>query len=97
MDKIFYDWINKNRIIIEDKSIIIDEIVRGKGEYVEEATRVDFINDKKLSRIVVFQSGRIYIQILDMNTEATDFFYDDYMKNNENFDTFIWEAINKMI
>ncbi|MGB8454136.1 MAG: hypothetical protein WCD89_17630 [Anaerocolumna sp.] len=97
MDKVFYDWIIKNRIIIEDKSIKIDEIVRGKGEYVEEATRVDFINDKKLSRVVVFQTGRIYIQILDINTEATDFFYDDYMNENENFDTFIWEAINKMI
>jgi len=97
MDKIFYEWITNNRINIEDKSIKIDEIVRGKEEYIEEATRVDFINDKKLSRVVVFKTGRIYIQILDINTEETDFFYDDYINENEKFDTFIWEAINKMI
>ena len=97
MEKLFLDWIEKNRNNIERMGIQIDELVSGTNEYSQASTRADFLSDDKLSRITVFESGRIYIQILNLETSMTEYIFDDIIDSENTFDDFIDQVIAKLI
>lgn len=96
MEKILLNWINNNKKRIEGMGIKVDEIVNGKNEYAVPSTRIDFLSKNKISRITAFESRKIYIQVLDMETSDTDFIFDDYVDEGTNIEPLLWEAIDKM-
>lgn len=79
------------------EGIEIDEVKSGEIGYRETAAMVDLNNEKSLCRITAFHSGRLYIQILDIITEDTIFFYDDYYTDYDTWESFILDNIKKML
>lgn len=96
MENEYFKWIEFNKGEIEKLGIEIDEVVSGEGEYSQSSTRVDFISSSKMSRITVFRSGRVYVQILEIETAETHYIFDDYLESKDNLSLFLWDAIKKM-
>ena len=88
--------IKNNRNILLELGITIDEIKNSDLGFVENAEQVDLFRSKTFARITLFQSYRLYIQILDIETEKTVFFWDDILEEKENLEDFIIQAIKKM-
>ena len=90
------DLIYANRDRLLEQNIFIDEIKSSKLEFTEEAEQVDLINETALARITLFKSNRLYIQILDIESEKTIFFFDNVLDKEVNINEFIMDAIYKM-
>lgn len=88
--------IDNNRKIISELKIKIDEINSSELVFVENAEQVDLFSVSAFARISLFESHRLYIQILNMETEETIYFFDDYLENNEKIEEFIMQAIRMM-
>ena len=88
--------IENNRNILLELGITIDEIKNSDLGFVENAEQVDLFSSKTFARITLFESCRLYIQILDIETEKTVFFWDDILEEKENLEDFIMQAIKKM-
>lgn len=95
----------KNRLkdIMEDNGkmlsalkITIDEIKNSGLNFVENAEQVDLFSDRAFTRITLFESYRLYIQILNIETEETIYFFDDVLENDKDLETFIMQAIKRM-
>ncbi len=96
MEQKYLIWIEENKGEMEKLGVEIDEVVSGEGEYSQSSTRVDFLSSNTMSRITVFRSGRVYVQILDIETAETNFIFDDYLESKDDLSLFLWDAIKKM-
>jgi len=90
------DFIYANRDRLLEQNIFIDEIKSSELEFTEEAEQVDLINETAFARITLFKSNRLYIQILDIESEETIYFFDDVLDKEVNINEFIMDAIYKM-
>ena len=90
------DFIYANRDRLLEQNIFIDEIKSSELEFTEEAEQVDLINETAVARITLFKSNRLYIQILDIESEETIYSFDDVLDKEVNINEFIMEAIYKM-
>ena len=82
------DFIYANRDRLLEQNIFIDEI--------KSSEQVDLINETAFARITLFKSNRLYIQILDIESEETIYSFDDVLDKEVNINEFIMEAIYKM-
>ena len=83
------DFIYANRDRLLEQNIFIDEIKSSELEFTEEAEQVDLINETAFARITLFKSNRLYIQILDIES-------DEVLDKEVNINEFIMDAIYKM-
>ena len=100
MDKLnlfILNWINANKNNIEAISITIDTILIDSEIYQMASAEIDFISENKFSRITAFESNRLYVQVLDIATETTDYFFDEEVKVSSDIESFLWESIKKMV
>ncbi len=97
MEEYFLHWLDENVDKLKSEGIVIDELVKNDQNYSDLYTRVDLLSIRKISRIVIFHSGRTYMEILDIETTNTDFIFDDFLKNNDDIEKFLSENILKMV
>jgi len=96
MNNKLHNIIENNRKEILAYEITIDEIDSSKLDYVEKAEQVDLFNANTFTRITLFESGRLYIQILNIETEKTLYFFDDILTDETDLESFIIQAIKRM-
>lgn len=89
--------IKNNKKEILDHKITIDKIGSSKLDFIERAEQVDLFNETAFARITLFESGRLYIQILNIETEETVYFFDDMLDKDIDLEDFIIQAIKKML
>lgn len=87
--------IRNNKKEILDHKITIDKIDSSKLDFAESAEQVDLFNETAFARITLFESGRLYIQILNIKTEETVYFFDDMLDKDIDLEDFIIQAIKK--
>ncbi|MCX4341778.1 MAG: hypothetical protein OSJ72_19395 [Lachnospiraceae bacterium] len=86
--------LNKERLL--ELNISVDRIESSELDFRDEAEQVDLFNETAFARITLFESNRLYIQILNIKNESTIYFFDDILDNEEDIDEFIMQAIYKM-
>ena len=82
--------------MLSELEIKIDEIKNSKLGFVEKAEQIDLFSDKAFTRITLFESYRLYIQTLNIETEETIYFFDDILENDENLEKYIIQAFKRM-
>lgn len=97
MEEYFLHWLDENVDKLKSEGIVIDELVKNDENYSDLCTRVDLLSKRKISRIVVFHSGRTYMEILDMETTNTEFIFDDFFKSFDEIEKFLSKNILKMV
>ena len=90
------DLISVNSNKLRELKISIDEIKISELEFKEEAEQVDLFSETAFARITLFESNRLYIQIIDIESEETIYFFDDFLDDEANINEFIMEAIYRM-
>ena len=90
------DLISVNSNKLRELKISIDEIKISELEFKEEAEQVDLFSETAFARITLFESNRLYMQILDIESEETIYFFDDFFDDEVNINEFIMEAIYRM-
>ena len=88
--------IEGNRKMLSKLKITIDEIKNSGLDFVENAEQVDLFSVIAFTRITLFESYRLYIQILNIETEETIYFFDDVLENEKELEGFIMQAIKRM-
>lgn len=91
-----HNIIENNRKEILEYEIMIEESDSSVLDFVEKAEQVDLFNANAFTRITLFESGRLYIQILNIETEKTLYFFDDTLTDDTDLEKFIIQAIKKM-
>lgn len=91
-----HNIIENNRKKILEYEIMIEESDSSALDFVEKAEQVDLFNANAFTRITLFESGRLYIQILNIETEKTLYFFDDILTDDTDLEKFIIQAIKKM-
>lgn len=91
-----HNIIENNRKEILEYEIMIEESDSSVLDFVEKAEQVDLFNANVFTRITLFESGRLYIQILNIETEKTLYFFDDTLTDDTDLEKFIIQAIKKM-
>ena len=91
-----HNIIENNRKEILEYEIMIEESDSSVLDFVEKAEQVDLFNANAFTRITLFESGRLYIQILNIETEETLYFFDDTLTDDTDLEKFIIQAIKKM-
>lgn len=86
---------NNKKEILEHK-ISIDKMDSSKLDFAENAEQVDLFNTTAFTRITLFESGRLYIQTLNMETEETLYFFDDILDKDTDLENFVIQAITRM-
>lgn len=86
--------INENKL--QECEISIDEIKSSELGFQDEAEQVDLVGKAAIARITLFRSNRLYIQILNIESEETIYFFDDVLGDDVNINEFIMAAICKM-
>jgi hypothetical protein len=97
MEEYFLYWLDENVDKLKSEGIVIDELVKNDGNYSDLCTRVDLLSKRKISRIVVFHSGRTYMEILDIETTNTEFIFDNFLKSNNEIEKFLTQNIFKIV
>lgn len=97
MNKEITQFIEDNEVYLSRNGINVDKIKNTELDFIEDAEQVDLLNNKYLARITYFDSQRLYIQIIDIETEKTIYFFDDVYKDNTTLYEFLKQAIEKMI
>lgn len=97
MNKEITQFIEDNKVYLSRNGINVDKIKNTELDFIEDAEQVDLLNNKYLARITYFDSQRLYIQIIDIETEKTIYFFDDVYKDNTTLYEFLKQAIEKMI
>ena len=97
MSNILNNFIEKYQSFFDSNNILVDEFKNEGLDFDEEAEQVDLISENELARIRVFELGRIYIQLLTLDTEETIVFFDDELDRKEDFEEFLLQNIKKMI
>ena len=92
-----YDLIKSKEEYLNQKGITIDSLEKGDLGHIEISSLTDLINHKYLCRIECHKCHRLYIQILDIETEKNKFFVDEYYFNMEMFEEYIMNIIDLMI
>lgn len=90
-----HNIIENNRKEILEYEIMIEESDSSVLDFVEKAEQVDLFNANAFTRITLFESGRLYIQILNIETEKTLYFFDDTLTDDTDLEKFIIQAIKK--
>ena len=90
------DLITANREKLLELKLFIDEIKSSELDFTEEAEQVDLFNETAVTRITWFESNRLYIHILNIESEETIYFFDEVLDDAVNIGEFIMEAIYKM-
>lgn len=90
-----HNIIENNRKEILEYEIMIEESDSSVLDFVEKAEQVDLFNANAFTRITLFESGRLYIQILNIETEETLYFFDDTLTDDTDLEKFIIQAIKK--
>ncbi len=85
---------NKDRLL--ELNIFVDTIESSELDFRDEAEQVDLFNETSFARITLFESNRLYIQILNMENENTMYFFDDILDSEVDINEFIMQAIYKM-
>lgn len=88
--------IDTNRKRLLELNISVDNVKSSELKFKDEAEQVDLFNPKAFARITLFKTNRLYIQILNVETEETIYFFDDVLDNSTNVEEFIMGAIDKM-
>ncbi len=91
-----HNIIENNRKEILEYEIMIEESDSSVLDFVEKAEQVDLFNANTFTRITLFESGRLYIPILNIETEKTLYFFDDTLTDDTDLEKFIIQAIKKM-
>ena len=90
------DFINENKDRLLELKVSVDEIKSSELSFKERAEQVDLFSETAFMRIRLFNSNRLYMQILNYESEKTIYFFDDVLDDDVNLDEFILEAIYKM-
>ncbi len=90
------DLIAANRKKLLELKISMDEIKSSELDFKEEAEQVDLFSEKAFMRITWFKSNRLYMQILNIESEETIYSFDGVLDNETNIGEFIMNAIYKM-
>lgn len=77
-------------------NISVDEIKNTELNFKDSAEHVDLIGEKAFTRITLFENNRLYIQVLNINTEETIYIFYDVFEKDLNLEEFIFKAIRKM-
>ena len=88
--------IKNNEKMLSELKITIDEIKSSELDFTEKAEQVDLFSNRAFTRITLFESYRLYIQILNIETEETIYFFDDVLKNYKDLEKYIINAIKMM-
>ena len=91
-----HNIIENNRKEILEHKIMIEESDSLALDFVEKAEQVDLFKANAFTRITLFESGRLYIQILNIEMEKTLYFFDDILTDDIDLEKFIIQAIRKM-
>ena len=97
MEEFFLQWLDENVNKLKSQGIVIDELVKNDENYSDLCTRVDLLSKRKISRIVIFHSGRTYMEILDIETTNTEFIFDEFLNSNAEIEKFLSVNILKMV
>lgn len=89
--------IKKNSKLLSEMNISVDEIKNTELNFKDSAEQVDLIGEKAFTRITLFENNRLYIQVLNINTEETIYIFDDVFEKDLNLEEFIFKAIRKML
>ena len=90
------DLITANRKKLLELKISMDEIKSLELDFKEEAEQVDLFSEKAFMRITWFKFNRLYMQILNIESEETIYFFDGVLDNETNIGEFIMNGIYKM-
>ena len=90
------DLITANRKKLLELKISMDEIKSLELDFKEEAEQVDLFSEKAFMRITWFKFNRLYMQILNIESEETIYFFDEVLDNETNIGEFIMNVIYKM-
>ena len=85
---------NKDRL--HELKISAEEVKSSELNFKDEAEQVDLFSETAMARITLFKSNRLYIQILNIESGESIYFFDDFMDDGINIGEFIMEAIFKM-
>ena len=96
MIKAIIDIITKNKDKFDKDGIIIEEIKQGNLGHCEISCLIDLVNMKYICRIEAFNNQRLYMHIIDINTQSTIYFFDDYIIDITHLPFFILNNIEKM-
>lgn len=91
------NFLERNNLFFKSNNITIDEFKNEELDFVDKAEQADLFSESEFARITIFESGRIYIQILNMQTEETVFFFDDLLDSKVSLEEFLLQNIKKMI
>lgn len=89
--------IEKNSKLLSEMNISVDEIMNTELYFKDSAEQVDLIGEKAFTRITLFENNRLYIQILNIDTEETIYFFDYIFEKTLNLEEFIIKSIKRML
>lgn len=78
--------IKKNSKLLSEMNISVDEIKNTELNFKDSAEQVDLIGEKAFTRITLFENNRLYIQVLNINTEETIYIFDDVFEKDLNLE-----------
>ena len=96
MIKTVIDIITKNKDNFGKDGIIIEEMKQGDWGHSESSCLIDLVNVRCICRIEAFNSQKLYMQILDINTQNTIYFFDEFITDTTQLPYFILQNIDKM-
>lgn len=88
--------IKDNEEMLSKLKITTDEIKNSGLDFVEYAEQVDLFKVNNILRITLFESNRLYLHILNIETEETIYFFDDYLGSDINLNDYIMQVVKIM-
>ena len=91
----FYDWIITNADSFKEKKLQY-EVTESPRDIAKQSLRVDFDNEKYLSRITVWGTGECKLEVIEIETEET--ILDRYFRveSNDDLDRCFLEIFEKI-
>ena len=98
MKKLFlYEVINNFKELISKNNIKIEYAKNEELNFENSAEQVDLLSCDYLMRITLFDNSRMYIHVINISTEETLYFFDDYINDKLSAENLIIDAIKMMI
>ena len=98
MKKLFlYEVINNFKELISKNNIKIEYAKNEELNFENSAEQVDLLSYDYLMRITLFDNDRMYIHVINISTEETLYFFDDYINDKLSAENLIIDAIKMMI
>ncbi|MDO4477332.1 MAG: hypothetical protein Q4B93_05205 [Clostridia bacterium] len=97
MKKIFLSEIIENvKELVLKNDIKVESIKNKELNFKGKAEQVDLFSQKCIMRITIFENGRMYIHVINIHTEETLYFFDDYVNDEFSAKNLIINAIETM-